>query len=106
MSANVRARFPVTVVEKQPQRMVVIGDVHGDLGEHIVSQHSVTMYSKYLVRSNCEIILFLCTISYQVPVVCNLVCGRRHGIIVRTIDRLCVCASIYAGASSPACMIV
>lgn len=36
VSSDVRARFPVTVVEKQPERMVVIGDVHGDLGERSV----------------------------------------------------------------------
>lgn len=34
MSADARTRFPVTTVEEQPERMVVIGDVHGDLGEH------------------------------------------------------------------------
>lgn len=33
VSLGARARFPVTVVEEQPGRMVVIGDVHGDLGE-------------------------------------------------------------------------
>eukprot|EP00903_Cladosiphon_okamuranus_P006063 g5978.t1 len=31
VSADARTRFPVTVVEEQPERMVVIGDVHGDL---------------------------------------------------------------------------
>lgn len=35
VSSDVRARFPVTIVEEQPARMVVIGDVHGDLGEDI-----------------------------------------------------------------------
>lgn len=33
VSADAAARFPVTDVEKQPDRMVVIGDVHGDLGK-------------------------------------------------------------------------
>ncbi|CAM9674337.1 unnamed protein product [Ascophyllum nodosum] len=32
VSSDVSVRFPVTSVEKQPERMVVIGDVHGDLG--------------------------------------------------------------------------
>lgn len=40
MSADARTRFPVTVVEEQPERMVVIGDVHGDLGEHANSHAS------------------------------------------------------------------
>lgn len=38
VSSDVRARFPVTIVEEQPARMVVIGDIHGDLGEDIVQQ--------------------------------------------------------------------
>lgn len=33
VSSDVRTRFPVTVVDEQPERMVVIGDVHGDVGE-------------------------------------------------------------------------
>ena len=33
VSSDVRVRYPVTTVEKQPARMVVIGDIHGDLGE-------------------------------------------------------------------------
>lgn len=33
VSSDVRVRFPVTTVEEQPERMVVIGDVHGDIGE-------------------------------------------------------------------------
>lgn len=33
VSATAEPRFPVTTVEKQPERMVVIGDVHGDIGE-------------------------------------------------------------------------
>ncbi len=35
VSADARARFPVTDVEEQPERMVVIGDVHGDLGARL-----------------------------------------------------------------------
>eukprot|EP00752_Nemacystus_decipiens_P007590 g6782.t1 len=31
VSADARTRFPVTTVEEKPERMVVIGDVHGDL---------------------------------------------------------------------------
>lgn len=33
VSATAEPRLPVTTVEKQPERMVVIGDVHGDIGE-------------------------------------------------------------------------
>lgn len=33
VSASAEVRFPVTTVEKMPERMVVIGDVHGDFGE-------------------------------------------------------------------------
>ncbi|CAB1113116.1 unnamed protein product [Ectocarpus sp. CCAP 1310/34] len=32
VSSDVTTRFPITVVEKQPRRLVVIADVHGDLG--------------------------------------------------------------------------
>lgn len=35
VSSDVSVRFPVTMVEEQPERMVVIGDVHGDLGESL-----------------------------------------------------------------------
>lgn len=35
VSSDVSVRFPVTTVEEQPERMVVIGDVHGDLGESL-----------------------------------------------------------------------
>lgn len=35
VSSDVRVRYPVTTVEKQPARMVVIGDIHGDLGERM-----------------------------------------------------------------------
>lgn len=34
VSADVTARFPVTNVAEQPERMVVIGDVHGDIGKN------------------------------------------------------------------------
>lgn len=35
VSSDVSVRFPVTTVEEQPERMIVIGDVHGDLGESL-----------------------------------------------------------------------
>lgn len=42
VSATAEVRFPITTVEKQPERMIVIGDVHGDIGKDLASERGLT----------------------------------------------------------------
>ena len=56
VSSDVSVRFPVTSVEKQPERMVVIGDVHGDLGERkAASTVLCTSAVLYLYTNTCTV---------------------------------------------------